>query len=824
MQYRFKGFTAKANTALNLAIQAAQTLGHTYVGTEHIFLGLLREGTGVAAAVLSNRCITAAEYEKKVTELESAGAYTFVTPQDFTPRAKAVLEKSVEEAARMQYGYVGTEHLLLALLSDKNSIGMRILTQLDSHPEELQKDLGSSCDATYQSSDKKTASRDHNHSALSLYGRDLTALAQKGKIDPVIGRSREIERVIRILVRRTKNNPCLIGEPGVGKTAIAEGLADRIVNGDVPELLLDKRIVYLDLNSMIAGTKYRGDFEERIKNAIEEVLRSGRVILFIDELHTLIGAGTAEGAVDASNILKPYLARGELQVIGATTLQEYRRHIEKDMALERRFQPVRVEEPTSEEAIEILKGLRDRYEAHHKVKISDEAIEAAVELSVRYIADRFLPDKAIDIMDETAAGVRLKRMPADPKTRQMEDRLKELEIEKRAAVHAQDFEKAAALRDEEKRLREQLDLTHEENVKERREPVRVVTAEDVALTVSEWAGVPVSEISQAEGELLQHLDALLQERVIGQPEAVRAVAQAIRRGRAGLKDPGRPIGSFIFLGPTGVGKTELCKAVAAVVFGSEEQMIRLDMSEYMEKHAVSRMIGSPPGYIGHEEGGQLTEKVRRQPYSVVLLDEIEKAHPDVFNLLLQVLEDGILTDSQGRQVSFRNTVIIMTSNIGARLLTEGRSLGFSPTDSRSPAEKKEMQEDVMKELKKRFRPEFLNRVDGTILFSALARDEVRKIAEKMLCDLKIRLQKAGTNAIFTDAAIDKIADSGYDKAYGVRPIRRVIRNEIENPLADRIIAAGHSSSLGEKAPITIRVDVKDGIFVFEEQSTFLPTL
>ncbi len=822
MQYRFKGFTAKANTALNLAIQAAQTLGHTYVGTEHILLGLLREGTGVAAAVLSNRCITAAEFEKKVTELESTGAYTYVTPQDFTPRAKAVLEKSVEEAARMQYGYVGTEHLLLALLSDENSIGMRILSQLDSHPEDLQKDLGTSCSPTFNQPDKKGGTRDNSRGALSLYGRDLTALAQKGKIDPVIGRTREIERVIRILVRRTKNNPCLIGEPGVGKTAIAEGLADRIVNGDVPDLLRDKKIIYLDLNSMIAGTKYRGDFEERIKNAIEEVLRSRNVILFIDELHTLIGAGTAEGAVDASNILKPYLARGELQVIGATTLQEYRRHIEKDMALERRFQPIRVEEPSSEEAMEILRGLRDRYEAHHKVKISDEAIRAAVELSVRYIADRFLPDKAIDIMDETAAGVRLKTKPTDPKTRQIEDRLKELEIEKRAAVHAQDFEKAAHLRDEEKHLREQLDLAEEDQKKEKREPVRVVTAQDVAVTVSEWAGIPVTDISQAEGELLKNLDALLQQRVIGQREAVKAVAQAIRRGRAGLKDPGRPIGSFIFLGPTGVGKTELCKAVAAVVFGSEEQMIRLDMSEYMEKHDVSKMIGSPPGYVGYDEGGQLTERVRRQPYSVVLLDEIEKAHPDVFNLLLQVLEDGILTDSQGRQVSFRNTIIIMTSNIGARLLTDGHTVGFSQIEGLSAAEKKEMRTDVMKELKKRFRPEFLNRVDASIVFSALGRDEVKQIAEKMLRELGERLEKVGVNAVFSDAAIQRIADNGYDKAYGVRPIRRVIRNEIENPLADRIIADGGRDD--RELSKTIRVDVANDSFVFREDPPASPAI
>ncbi len=808
MQYRFKDFTEKANLALNLALEAAQTFGHTYVGTEHIVLGLLREGVGVASVVLVSFGVTSSLYEQKLTQTESIGEPTVVTPQDFSPRAKSALEKAVQFAAQQQYGYVGTEHLLTAIIRDRDSVGFRILKLLYPHVGNIEKALGDTCKPIFTGSDKRTA-KDLHKSTVLQYGRDLTALARKGKIDPVIGREKEIERVVRILVRRTKNNPCLIGEPGVGKTAIAEGLAAKIIAGEVPEILLAKRVIYLDLNSMIAGTKYRGDFEERIKRAIEEVIHSDDIILFIDELHTLIGAGTAEGAVDASNILKPYLARGELQLIGATTLQEYRKHIEKDAALERRFQPVRVEQPTVEQTKAILTGLRDRYEAHHMVKISDEAICAAAELSARYIADRFLPDKAIDMMDETAAEVRLRCLKENPKIKQLENRIKEIDIQLRIAVNTQDYEKAACLRDEEDTLYDTLQLARERYAEEQKKQVRVVTAQDIAQTVSEWAGVPIKNISREEGRWLQELEPELSRRVIGQNAAVKKVANAIRRGRAGIQDPNRPIGSFIFLGPSGVGKTELCKAVAAIAFGSEQNCIRLDMSEYMEKHAVSRLIGAPPGYVGYDDGGQLTEKVRQRPYSVVILDEIEKAHPDIFNLLLQVLEEGVLTDSQGRQVSFRNTVIIMTSNIGSDILTKAHTVGFANVEKQLETEKKEAERAVLNELKKHFRPEFINRVDDTVVFTTLQPESVREIAVNLTQELQKRLEKRGMHTVFSEPAISLLAQKGYDKASGVRPLRRVIQTEIENHLADIFISTPPQQSL------FIQIDVKDEDFTFE---------
>ena len=730
--YRFKGFTEKANTALNLAIESAEALGHTYIGTEHIVLGLLQEGTGVAASVLGGRGVTAVQYQQKIVESESSGQHTRLTPEDFTPRAKKAMEMAVAEAAVMQHGYVGTEHILIAVLRDESSVAVRLIASLGARPDELMRDIGKAIGAN----PAQTASEGIRGGAssaskgpgktptLDQFGRDLTAMAKEGKLDPVIGRGKEIERVIQILSRRTKNNPCLIGEPGVGKTAIAEGLAQKITADEVPELLRGKRVVTLDLTGMVAGTKYRGDFEERIKNAIDEVIREKNVILFIDEIHTIIGAGAAEGAVDAANILKPSLARGELQVIGATTLDEYRKHIEKDAALERRFQPVTVGEPTAEEAILILRGLRDKYEAHHKVKITDEALEAAVTLSTRYISDRYLPDKAIDLVDEAASRVRLKAFTAPPDLKKLEEEVKRLSEEKKAAVNEQDFERAAHLRDEEKELAQKLEEQRGHWQEKNAGITGEVSAADIAEIVSSWTGVPVVQLTEAEGQRLLRMEEILHERIVGQDEAVTAVAKAIRRGRVGLKDPRRPIGSFIFLGPTGVGKTELCKALAEAMFGDENAMIRLDMSEYMEKHTVSRLVGSPPGYVGYDEGGQLTEKIRRKPYSVVLFDEIEKAHPDVFNMLLQILEDGILTDAQGRRVDFKNTVIIMTSNVGARMITEHRKLGFAVATQKDAAEnQKQIREDVLGELKKTFRPEFLNRVDDIIVFQQLSEDD-----------------------------------------------------------------------------------------------------
>lgn len=814
--YEFRGFTQKANKALNLALEQAQEMGHSYVGTEHILLGLIEEGSGVAAVALEQCKVDAAELRNKITQTDGTGTKTNLTPNDFTPRTKRILKSAMLASARMGNGYVGTEHLLLALISESDSYAVSFLREMGVSGQmianavagELQHDA-SEAGFGGDGFESHGESRESG-SALEKFGRDLTAAAKNGEIDPVIGREGEIKRVIQILSRRTKNNPVLIGEPGVGKTAVAEGLALEIANGNVPEILKDKKVVSLDLTGMIAGAKYRGDFEERIKSAIDEVKKSKDTILFIDELHTIVGAGAAEGSADAANILKPSLARGDFQVIGATTLNEYRKYIEKDAALERRFQPVKVGEPTQEQAIEILKGLRDSYEAHHKVKITDEAITAAVTLSSRYIADRYLPDKAIDLIDEGASKVRLAAMTSPPDVKEYEDKIADIEKEKASAVNEQDFERAAKLRDEQKTVQAQLDEAKKQWLDKQKNIGGEVTAEDIAKIVSDWTSIPVVQLTKEESERLLNMEKVLHERVIGQDEAVCAISRAIRRGRVGLKDPKRPVGSFIFLGPTGVGKTELCKALAQAMFGDENAMLRLDMSEYMEKHTVSKLIGSPPGYVGFDEGGQLTEKVRRKPYSVVLFDEIEKAHPDVFNMLLQILEDGRLTDSQGRTVDFKNTVIIMTSNVGARMITEKqKTLGFNSKENE--AEEQNIKELVMAELKNVFRPEFLNRVDDIIVFNKLNRDEIKQIASKLLSNLSDRLLKLNIKISFTDSAVEKIADEGFDDNYGARPLRRAIQSKIEDPLSEKML----EGSVCENACVVC--DVKNGDFVFETQ-------
>lgn len=816
--YNFNGFTEKANNAINLAVEAAQQLGHTYIGSEHILLGLLRSGNGAAYTVLSKCGADADKLEQLIIQEIGTGDITRLTPEDFTPRTKRVLQTALMQASRLGHNYVGTEHILLALISDRESYAVRFLEKMNVRSSDIIHQLnealgGSDTDGGFDGGDETGEGRQGsgNTKMLDKFGRDLTEIARKGGIDPVIGRQSEIERVIQILSRRTKNNPCLIGEPGVGKTAVAEGLALKIVSGDVPEPLKDKRIVALDLTSMIAGTKYRGDFEDRISNAIAEVKKAGNVILFIDELHTIIGAGSAEGSADTANILKPSLARGDFQVIGATTINEYRKYIEKDAALERRFQPVMVGEPTEEEAVLILKGLRDRYEAHHKVKITDEAINEAVKLSSRYIADRFLPDKAIDLVDEAASRVRLRAYTAPDDLQETENTIKSLEKEKAEAVNTQDFERAAKIRDEEKKLREELENKKKEWQERSRHKNGEVTAEDIAEIVSSWTGVPVSQLTQEESERLLRLEEILHKRIVGQDEAVSAVARAIRRGRVGLKDPNRPVGSFIFLGPTGVGKTELCKALAQAMFGDENAMIRFDMSEYMEKHTVSKLIGSPPGYVGFDEGGQLTESVRRHPYSVLLFDEIEKAHPDVFNMLLQILDDGRLTDSQGRHVNFRNTVIIMTSNVGARLITEKQSsLGFFGGEENDGTDDNKIREAVLSELKKVFKPEFLNRIDDTIVFNKLTQDDICRIAGNLLEQLRTRLKDLDIDAEFTDEAVRAVADAGFDELYGARPLKRAIQSRIEDAISEKLLDGS------VKAGGKLRCDFADGSFIFKE--------
>ncbi|HOQ07782.1 MAG TPA: ATP-dependent Clp protease ATP-binding subunit [Clostridiales bacterium] len=781
-------FTEKAEKAISLAQESAARLGHSYVGTEHLLLGLLKEGTGVAARVLQSQGVTEEKIISQIDELIGRGDYNGKGPVDFTPRTKRVLELSLNEARRLGHNYIGTEHLLLGIMREGESVAVRILIDLGVDPHKLFNDIVRmlSEDAPGSGGEPRNSSGYSSTPTLNQFGRDLTELAREGKFDPIIGRDKEIERVIQILSRRTKNNPCLIGEPGVGKTAIVEGLAQKIVEGNIPELLKDKRVFTLDLSSMVAGAKYRGEFEERLKKAMDEVRKAGNVILFIDEMHTIIGAGAAEGAIDASNILKPALARGEIQVIGATTLKEYRKHVEKDAALERRFQPITVGEPTQEETIEILKGIRDKYEAHHRVKITDGALEAAVKLSGRYITDRYLPDKAIDLIDEAASKVRLKAFTAPTDLKKLEEQIEKLVKEKENAIRLQEFEKAASIRDQEQKLKAEYEKMKDDWYQKNQTRTDTVTEDEIADIVSNWTGIPVRRLAEEESERLMKMEDVLHQRVIGQDEAVRAVARAIRRGRVGLKDPRRPIGSFIFLGPTGVGKTELSKALAEALFGNENALIRIDMSEYMEKFNVSRLIGSPPGYVGYDEGGQLTEKVRRQPYSVLLFDEIEKAHPDIFNILLQILEDGRLTDSQGRTVDFRNTVIIMTSNIGGRMITEPKRVGFVVNED-AARNYEDMKNNVMGELKKAFRPEFLNRVDDIIVFHPLDQEHIKRIVGVMLKSLQKRLEQNGITLQVSDEAIAHLAQKGFDPVFGARPLRRAIQTMVEDKLAEQML-------------------------------------
>lgn len=781
----FGRFTERAQKVLALSQEEAIRIGHSNIGTEHILLGLVREGEGIAAKALIALGLSPEKIQTEVEALIGSGtdgAHTI----HYTPRAKKVIELSMDEARKLGHSYVGTEHILLGLIREGEGVAARVLNNLgislNKARQQVLQLLGSNESA---SSHQNSVTANVSTPTLDGLARDLTVAAREGRLDPVIGRSKEIQRVIEVLSRRTKNNPVLIGEPGVGKTAVAEGLAQQVVNNEVPETLRDKRVMTLDMGTVVAGTKYRGEFEDRLKKVMDEIRQAGNIILFIDELHTLIGAGGAEGAIDASNILKPSLARGELQCIGATTLDEYRKYIEKDAALERRFQPIQVDEPTVEESILILKGLRDRYEAHHRVSMSDEALAEAVKLSDRYITDRFLPDKAIDVIDEAGSKVRLRSFTTPPSLKELEVNLDEVRKEKDAAVQSQEFEKAASLRDTEQRLREKLETTKREWKEKQGQENREVTVDDIASVVSVWSGVPVSKIAQTESEKLLKLEDTLHHRVIGQEEAIVAISKAVRRARAGLKDPKRPIGSFIFLGPTGVGKTELARALAESMFGDESAMIRIDMSEYMEKHSTSRLVGSPPGYVGYDEGGQLTEKVRRKPYSVVLLDEIEKAHPEVFNVLLQVLEDGRLTDSKGRTIDFRNTIVIMTSNVGADTLKRNKFVGFNVQDEST--QYKDMKGKVLGELKKAFRPEFLNRIDETIVFHSLEKKHLKEITVLMMKQLSERLKEQDIDLHITDEALDKLTEKGTDLEYGARPLRRSIQRNVEDRLSEELL-------------------------------------
>ena len=789
-------FTKRAEKALEYAGDLAQGFGHNYIGTEHILYGLVKEGSGVASQVLNMQKITAENVVEEIEVLIGKGDKSQNRGEiGFTPRSKRVIENAFLEARKLGSEFIGTEHLLIGIMREGDSVAVRIMMDLNVNPQKLYNEIVKVIneDENAGVSDKQPkgkASGSYNQTpTLNQYGTDLTKKATEGKLDPVIGRKDEIQRVIQILSRRTKNNPCLIGEPGVGKTAVAEGLAERIIAEDVPEMLKNKRVVSLDIASMVAGAKYRGDFEERIKKCLEEVKKAGDVILFIDEVHTIVGAGSAEGAVDAANILKPLLARGEVQVIGATTLNEYRKYIEKDSALERRFSPVTVGEPTNEETIEILKGIRDRYEAHHNVKITDEAIKAAVELSTRYINDRFLPDKAIDLVDEAASRVKMRTYTQPDTLKKLEEEISAMNKEKDDAIKVQDFEKAAGLRDKINVEKEKLQKEKEKWESKNTKSITTLTEEDIAEVVASWTGVPVKKLTQTENEKLRNLEQTLHQRVIGQNEAVDAVAKAIRRGRVGLKDPNRPIGSFLFLGPTGVGKTELSKALAESLFGNEDAMIRIDMSEYMEGHSVSKLIGSPPGYVGFDEGGQLTEKIRRKPYSVILFDEIEKAHPDVMNMLLQILDDGRLTDAQGRTVNFKSTVIIMTSNIGARLITDKTTLGFSAGDKKEESQKEyeTIKKDVMGELKKQFRPEFINRIDEIIVFHKLNGEDIKQIIDIMLNQVTKRMAEKSYKFEIDNSVKELIVKKGVDTDYGARPLKRAIQNILEDKIAEEIL-------------------------------------
>ncbi len=817
-------FTNSAEKAIEIANDIAIELGHNYIGTEHILYGLTKEGTGVASKVLENQKVIPEAVYDDILELIGKEDSSNTETVGFTPRTKRVIENAFREARKLGSDYIGTEHILIGIMREGDSIAVRIMLDLGVDSQKLYNQIIKVINED-ETSNNKNVKQDNvkrlgsynQTTTLNQFSTDLTKQAIEGKLDPIVGRKEEIERVIQILSRRTKNNPCLIGEPGVGKTAVVEGLAQKIIAEDVPEMLKNKRVVSIDISSMVAGAKYRGDFEERIKKCLNEVKKAGDIILFIDEIHTIVGAGSAEGAIDAANILKPLLARGEIRLIGATTLNEYRKYIEKDVALERRFSPVTVLEPTSEDTIKILKGIRDKYEAHHNVKITDEAIESAVTLSVRYINDRFLPDKAIDLIDEAASRVRMRVFTEPDSLKELTEKIEQTKNEKEEAIRVQQFEKAAALRDEERTLREKLEKEQEKWNNKNTRNVTEITDEDIAEVIANWTKIPVKKLTEDENEKLKNLEKVLHERVVGQTEAVTAVAKAIRRGRVGLKDPKRPIGSFIFLGPTGVGKTELSKALAEALFGDENAMIRIDMSEYMEPHSVSKLIGAPPGYVGFDDGGQLTEKVRRKPYCVILFDEIEKAHPDVMNMLLQILEDGRLTDANGRTVNFKNAVIIMTSNVGARLITDTKTLGFTSGTANTEADEQkkyeETKKEVLQELKKQFRPEFINRIDEIIVFHKLNDTEIENIIDIMLKEVIERLKQNNMEVKIDKTVKELIAKKGVDKAYGARPLRRTIQNELEDRLAEEILDGNLKS--GDKA----KVVVKDDKIIVKEQKS-----